>query len=63
MLIVSVNFYEKMSKNIANMVSASQLIPARQKLRENMMNMYENKEEIVLNKHLISKEIFGEALV
>ena len=52
-----------MSKNMANMVPAAQLNAARQKLKENIMSTYASKEEIVLNKHLISKELFGEALV
>lgn len=62
MLIVSVNFAEHMGKEVLEKIPKPQLQPAILKLKHNLMQMYQQKEDIVLNKHALSKDDFAAAL-
>ena len=62
MLIVCVNFADKMNEEFMEMIPKNQLDAAIRKLKNNLMQMYQQKEEITLNKYAISKEDFAEML-
>jgi len=59
MLIVSCNFAEQMSGEVLARVPAGQLQLAVLKLKTNLMQIYQQKEDIVLNKHAVTKDEFA----
>lgn len=62
MLIVCVNFADKMNEELIRMIPKNQMEAAILKLKSNLMQMYQQKEEIVLNKHALNKDDFAEML-
>jgi hypothetical protein len=62
MLIVSTNFAEQMGQGLMRKIPPSQLEAALLKLRANLMQIYQAKEDIVLNKHGVTREDFLAAL-
>jgi hypothetical protein len=51
-----------MNEEFMKMIPKNQMDAAIRKLKNNLMQMYQQKEEITLNKYAVSKEDFVEML-
>ena len=62
MLIVTTNSAEQLSRSLMQKIPASQKEASLLMLKTNLMNICQNKEDIVLNKHGVSRDDFAAAL-
>lgn len=62
MLSVSVNYAEKMTRQMIRLIPPTQMQATKQTLKANIMKNYEFKEKILLNKHNVDIYDYSEAL-